>query len=135
MCLLLLGGCEVAEISPKEHPSVVMKHANVSEQGVKLIAETYAKSSHTDLYGVWKPDPEMKGNRFEAINARLTEGELSLFLDVGLQDNLTHFVRPYVETAEISIYGTELSFLSQEVNLRLSLISRPKVEPQAPWSK
>ncbi|MCP2044139.1 IPT/TIG domain-containing protein [Pontibacter sp. HSC-36F09] len=115
--LIFLVRCQDAEIAPKEYPIVLMEEVSASESGAKFSANVKSLGNEKALsHGfVWGSHPNLSidVDDFKNISTELVTGKFALEINSGLVKGQTYYVRPFIRTESMLVYGSELSFTSE----------------------
>ena len=133
LLLLLSISCEQEEvIKPKDSLFVITDVLNVYNEGAEFSAHLVNLSNQEVLtYGfVWseKSNPTIQDNN-KLFNEELKEDFFSYNVKLGLVKEQTYYVRAYIVTDKIKVYGTEKSFLSQGSSPPKIINFEPKYGP------
>ncbi len=117
LCIFyLLAGCEKeAEVKPRDYPYVITKEPAVSTSGADLSADLVNLGTQEIInYGfVWndRSNPTILDNRMLFYDDPET-GIYSHKVQSGLIDGALYYVRAYIETGQVQVYGNEITFSS-----------------------
>jgi len=115
--LIFLLSCQDAEIAPKEYPVVIMEEVSTSDSGAKFTANVTSLGNETvSSYGfVWgdQPNLNIEIDNSKSISSKLTTGNIVLEINSGLMKGQTYYVRPFIRTESMLVYGSELPFTSE----------------------
>lgn len=112
--------CEDAEMIPKEYPYVVMESVSTSNSGAKFSANVSGLGNQTILsHGfVWgvQSTLNIEVDDHKYITSKPATGSIVMEINSGLMEGQTYYVRPFIQTENILVYGSELSFTSEGSN-------------------
>ena len=122
LLLFLLGigtsGCEKEPITPREYPRLkTLPVVDISPQGATFRAEIiYRGDFSIQRYGfVWstRENPQVDVDDQVAVAKNIQESSFSSTVTGTLQENVTYYVRAFVETPDYTVYGANVTFESE----------------------
>lgn len=117
LAFILLVSCQDAEIAPKEYPFVLMEEVSASESGAKFYANVKSLGKEKTLsHGfVWGSEPNLNidTDDFKDVSSEFKIGQFELEINSGLAKGQIYYVRPFIRTESLLVYGSELSFVSE----------------------
>jgi hypothetical protein len=115
--MISINGCEDAEIPSKDHPFLLMKEVRVSSNCVELFAEISNLGEFEVIsYGfVWsfEQSPTLESGSFKVESTVPDQGIYSTKLQSGIREDQVYYVRPFLQSRTVLVYGSELSFTGQ----------------------
>jgi N-acetylneuraminic acid mutarotase len=127
--ILITISCEKdASLVSKKYPFVVMKTAQVSEQGVEFVAEIKEMGDYpVARYGFRWNAHKSDQYYYKTIDGKARPGEYSLMVPSDLVVNEDYYVRPFVITENnLTVFGNDIPFISKGASSPIITDFEPK---------